>query len=266
MASKVSSGSRRRGVGWVAPALALSVLLGACGDDAGTTAASQPKAEVGDYCAKTLAIETYPEPDIDFQSASPEEVATGIRAYAAKLVPLAEQAQSAAPAEVRKDIDVLVGAVRQVAQTGDFESSFEAPPVKEAETRAHGFDLKSCKWARVDVSGADYSYSGVPKTMKAGPVSFEFSNAGAEPHELALLKVNDGVKESIEQIVALPEAQGKAKVTKVAGTFAAPGKGDYAVANLKPGRYGFACFVPVGGGKDGPPHVTKGMYAEFEVA
>ena len=96
-------------------------------------------------------------------------------------------------------------------------------------------------------------------------MSFEFTNDGKEPHELVLFRVNDGVKESVEQIVALPEEEGRAKVTPMGGTFAEPGKGEYTVANLKPGRYGFACFVPVGGGDDGPPHVTKGMHAEFQV-
>ena len=101
-----------------------------------------------------------------------------------------------APAEIRKDIDLLVGATRQAAQTGDFEAAFETPTVDEAETRTHAFDLENCKWAKVDVSGKDYSFSGVPKKVKAGPVSFEFTNDGKEPHEFVLFKVNDGVREA----------------------------------------------------------------------
>ena len=170
-----------------------------------------------------------------------------------------------APAEIRKDIDLLVGATRQTGQTGDFEAAFETPTVNEAETRVHAFDLENCKWAKVDVSGKDYSFSGVPKKVKAGPVSFEFTNDGKEPHEFVLFKVNDGVRESVKEIVNLPEEEGRSKVTQVAGTFATPGDGDYAVANLSPGRYGVACYVPVGGGDNGPPHTSKGMHAEFKV-
>ena len=191
MASRTRLGSRGRKVGWVAPGLALGLLLSACGSDEG--ASGQPESEVRDYCTKILAVETFPEPDIDFQSASPDQIAAGTRSYAASLLPLAEQAQAAAPAEARKDIDVLVGAVRQVTQTGNFEAAFETPPVQEAEARTHAFDLKSCKWEKVDVSGADYAFVGTPKELKAGVVSFEFNNTGKEPHELLLLKVNDGV-------------------------------------------------------------------------
>ncbi len=54
-------------------------------------------------------------------------------------------------------------------------------------------------------------------------------------------------------------------MTPVGGTFAPPGEGEYAVVDLKKGRYGVACFVPVGGGDEGPPHASRGMHAEFEV-
>ena len=254
--------SVRRAAAWLAPALALSVLA-ACGDD--TVAAGEPKSEFRDYCAKSLAIENAPEPDIDFESLSPDQVAGETRRYATQLMALAKEVQAAAPAEIRKDIDVLAGALQQVTQTGDFEAAFKTPAVDAAQDRAHAFDLENCKWAKVDVSAKDYSFSGVPKKIKAGPASFEFTNDGKEPHELVLFRVNDGVKGSVKDILALPEGEGRDKVTQMAVAFAEPGKDDYAVVDLKPGRYGVACFVPVGGGEEGPPHVTRGMHAEFEV-
>jgi hypothetical protein len=36
--------------------------------------------------------------------------------------------------------------------------------------------------------------------------------------------------------------------------------------DLEPGRYAAVCFIPIGGGEDGPPHFTGGMVAELEVA
>ena len=165
MAGLVRFGSARRAAGWLAPVVALSVLA-ACGDD--TVAAGQPKAEVRDYCAKSLAIDTYPEPDIDFESLSPDQLVGEIRKYAAQIVPLAQQAQAAAPTEIRRDIDVLVGATQEVARTGDFEGVFETPAVEEAENRAHTFDLANCRWAKVDVTAKDYSFSGVPKKVRRG--------------------------------------------------------------------------------------------------
>lgn len=32
-----------------------------------------------------------------------------------------------------------------------------------------------------------------------------------------------------------------------------------------PGSYIAVCFIPIGGGEEGPPHFTGGMVAEFDV-
>jgi hypothetical protein len=39
-----------------------------------------------------------------------------------------------------------------------------------------------------------------------------------------------------------------------------------AMYDLEPGQYVAVCFIPVGGGEDGPPHFTSGMLAEFEAS
>jgi len=259
---RMAGRSPMRAVAFVGVVLTMAGLAG-CGDD--TVESAAPKAEFRDYCEKVFAIETYPEPDIDWESLSPDQQTAESKAFAAKLVPVAEQVRAVAPAEIKNDINLLADAVKQVQQTGDFEAAFETPAVNEASDRAHAFDLENCGWATVDVSGEDYRFVGIPESIEAGPVSFEFTNKGEEPHELVLFRVNDGVEESVEDIVGLPEEEGKAKVTPVGGTFAPPGESEYAVADLKKGRYGVACFVPVGGGDEGPPHASRGMHAEFEV-
>lgn len=259
---RMAARSPMRAVASVGLVLTMAGLAG-CGDDAVESAA--PKAEFRDYCEKVFAVETYPEPDIDYESLSPDQLTAENKAFNVKLGPLAEAARAAAPAQIKNDINQLADAVKQVQQTGDFEAAFETPAVMEASDRAHVFDLENCGWAKVDVSGEDYRFVGVPDTFEAGPVSFEFTNKGKEPHELVLFRVNDGVEESVEDIVALPEDEGRSKVTPVGGTFAPPGEGEYALVDLKEGRYGVACFVPVGGGEEGPPHASRGMHAEFEV-
>jgi hypothetical protein len=236
--------------------------LAACGDD--TPKASEPKTEFRDYCDKSLAIESFPEPEIDFD-APPEQVSAETKTFASQLVPLAEQAQAVAPAEIGNDINVLVEATKQVSQTGDFEGVFESPAVTEAEGRVHAFDLENCGWAKVDVQAKEYEFAGIPKKIGAGPVNFEFSNEGQEPHEFLLFRVNDGVTESVEDLVALPQEEALTKISPVGATFAAPGQKEYTVVDLDAGRYGVACFVPVGGGEEGPPHTSEGMFAEFEV-
>lgn len=259
---RMAGRSPMRAVASVGLVLTMAGLAG-CGDD--TVEAGKANAEFTNYCEKIFAIETYPEPDIDYDSLSPDQLKTAEMAFAAQLSPLAEQVRAVAPAAVKSDINVLADAVKQVTQTGDFEAAFETPAANEASDRAHVFDLANCGWAKVDVSGEDYKFVGVPDKFKPGRISFEFTNKGNEPHELTLFRVNDGVAESVEDIVNLPEEEGKAKVTPVGGTFAPPGEGEYAVVDLKKGRYGVACFVPVGGGDEGPPHASKGMHAEFEV-
>ena len=51
----------------------------------------------------------------------------------------------------------------------------------------------------------------------------------------------------------------------MAAAFAPPGEGGSTLAELSAGDYAMICFIPVGGGEDGPPHFTQGMIHEFTV-
>ena len=61
-----------------------------------------------------------------------------------------------------------------------------------------------------------------------------------------------------------------ARVVLQASASAEAGEIGGATINLVPGRYLYACFVPMGsiGAQegDGAPHYTAGMYGEFTVA
>ena len=287
-AAATITGTRRRVL--PAGALALALVLTACGDDAddGTAAPTSTTAttaagaagDVEEYCAGVLEIETVGEPDIDFESASEEEVAEAVKQLAREQYqPLAQEVQAVAPDEIAADVDTLVAAVDELALTGDFEAAFETPDVIAAEERVHAFDLANCGWDQVDVNAVDYAFQGIGATYEPGPVSFELSNQGEELHELVLLRRNDGVTESFQEILAGGEEEGMTKVTSLGGTFATPGEGDYAVADLEPGEYAAVCFIPVGSTPEavaaaeesgeepegGPPHFTRGMVSEFTV-
>jgi hypothetical protein len=245
--------------------LALSSGLAACGDDENDEATAT-------YCEKTFEIETIAEPDIDFEHASEEEIATGVKAFANDtLLPLAEEIRENAPDEVSDDIEVLVGAVEQVADTGDFEAAFENDKVEAASDRVHDHDVDACDWAQVDVTAKDYAFEGIDDELDVGATSFEFSNKGKEVHEMALVRKNEGVTESFEELLQLPEDQSESKVTFVAHAMGAPGDDEYVLADLKPGEYIALCFISVGTTSedqevDGPPHFTKGMKREFTVS
>jgi hypothetical protein len=47
---------------------------------------------------------------------------------------------------------------------------------------------------------------------------------------------------------------------------AKPGATGYAPINLQPGTYGYACFFPQGGKKNGKPHYALGMEGTFTVS
>lgn len=241
------------------------------GDDTGTD--GDGDGDVGAYCDASLAIETAPEPEIDFETATPEEQAEAAKTFATNdLLPLADEVVATAPEEVAGDVAVLVGALEDVAETGDF-AAFETEEAEAASKRLHEFDLESCGWNAVDVTAVDYSFEGVPDAIDAGVTSFEFANDGEEMHEMVLFRKNDGVDLSAEELLELPEEEAMTMATFVGATFGEPGSSDeYLVADLEAGDYAMVCFVPTGVTSeaefetaDGPPHFTHGMVAELTV-
>lgn len=281
---------RRRFSMLAAATLAITGLAAACGDDDGDAEATAraPAAasassgggggaagggDSAQYCATTLRLETAPEPEIDFETASPEEISAASKAYASDtLLPLAQELRALADPSVVADIDAGIAGLNELAATGDFETAFADPAFAAALDRLHAHDIATCGWNVVDVTGVEYAFQGVGPELPAGVTSFEFTNGGAaELHEMVVFRRNDGVTETVEELLALPEEEVGTKVTPVAGTGAGPGDSEYAVADLTPGTYAMLCFIPSGTtGEDvegtGPPHFTQGMVHEFTVA
>jgi hypothetical protein len=148
----------------------------------------------------------------------------------------------------------------------------------------------------VAVHATDYAYQGVPATLPAGEARFSFTNdSKAEGHEMELFRINDGVTDSFDQILAADEAQRNQadqqadkqggqqggnqsppttqspppppKMTYFASTGSGPGAAARMdlIGNLPAGRYGMVCFIPVNGDDANGPHYKKGMKAEFTV-
>ena len=280
---------RTRAAGLLA-ALVLTAGLAACGDDddpavdeASPSASEDAADDGGDdggdaegdlatYCENTFEIETIGEPEVDFETATEEEVATAVKDFAAGMVPIAAEIEASAPAEIEEEIAVLVAAVDELAETGDFETAFGDPAVEEASNVTHAFDIESCDWNVVDVTASNYKFEGIPETVEAGEASFELTNDGTELHELILLRKKDDTTETFDELLALPQEEAEAKVDFAASAFGAPGEeGVYAVADLTAGEYMAVCFIPVGtvdesSEAEGPPHFTQGMKTEFTVS
>ena len=98
---------------------------------------------------------------------------------------------------------------------------------------------------------------------------------------MSLFRINDGVTESFDQILAEDEAQDQKqpdaqqgnqqqppppKMTFFASTGSDPGTSARMdlIGNLPAGRYGGVCFIPAND-EAGTPHYKKGMKAEFTV-
>jgi hypothetical protein len=256
----------------VAAAGTLVVLAAACGGDDGQSAAQKTE-----YCDAVTAIETDPGPDIDFATATPEEMTAATKEYAAETFrPMADRLIAAAPESLADEYRTLSGGLTEVEQTGDFEGVFSRPEMREAEEATHEYDLKTCDWEKIDVKAVDYRFEDVPRTIDAGFASFEMENDGNELHEIALLRKNDGVTESFDQLLELPEEEAFEKVTfaGASGPGAPDEEGTYVVADLQAGEYAMVCFLPQGAismealestGEDAPPHFALGMKQEFTV-
>ena len=248
--------------------LAVGAGLAACGggdgeEALGTTTTVSERSRINNYCAKVLALETFPTPELDEDTTEDEQKETA-REAAREALPLAQEAADAAPAEIRADVDTLLDARKRLAKTGDLEV-FEEPAVTAAEERAHALDLRNCRWGRAEVRAVEYAFQGMPETFRRRPTSFDLSNEGSEAHELVVLKIRAEVQEPAAEILLGEEADTRERVTQAGRAFASPGKTSYEVVDLQAGRYVIACFLPVAGGEEAPPHVARGMFAEFTV-
>lgn len=215
-------------------------------------------------------------PDIDFEKASPEEIEKAVGSFAEELTPMLDAMMAEVPDEVADEAATLDRLLRKALESGD-DSVFEQEEFTQADRTVDEFVLDRCDYQSVDIQAVEYAYDGVPQTVQAGTVGIDFSNAGAELHEMALFRLNDGVTESVEELLQMPEEKALKKVTEAGHAFAFPGTADITFIDLEPGNYAMACFVPVGTTPDklealesgsepgGPPHFTEGMFAEFTV-
>jgi hypothetical protein len=123
--------------------------------------------------------------------------------------------------------------------------------------------------AELDVRGIDYGFEGLPTEVDAGRVAIRFTNETEhdEAHEMVLFRRLPGTDETVEELLALPEEEAMAKMAMAGVVFAdAPGSEAIAMLDLEAGDYIALCFIPTGGGEDGPPHFTSGMVAELSVS
>jgi len=131
----------------------------------------------------------------------------------------------------------------------------------------------------VEIVGVEYAFENVPSSPEVG-TTFSFRNGGDEVHEMVVVRRNEGVEQSFEELLAMPEEEVMDLVTFVEPVLIAePGaEADGELTLDEAGDYLMICFIPQGmrelpeGSFDpsavppGPPHFTAGMLAEFSIS
>jgi len=155
------------------------------------------------------------------------------------------------------------------AFAGD-EAAFGDPAFVSAFEEVGDAMWGGCEVAeRLDVTGVDYGFEGLPEKVAAGLVALRFTNQTSheEPHELIVLQRTSGDDLTLDEIADMGVDEVMADFPMIGVAFAdAAGTSSTTFMELPTGRYLAICTIPVGGGESGEPHSAQGMIAEFEVA
>lgn len=269
-----SGGAATRRAPWrrALAAATLPVLVAAgfaaCGDD--DDEASEAATEAESAAASGGDIDAFCSTIVEFNAAAMstelDENSTEDDAVAAgeELAPMFTTITDNAPEDLADTAATLDGTI-QALLDGD------AGPFNEHATFELYIELLDgavgeCDYNEVEVELVDYGFH-VPDTLEAGTYAFTLTNSSeAEEHEMILMRKNDGVTLSAEELLELPEEEALSQAEPVAFGWAGPGETGSALAELTAGDYVMACFIPVGGGEDGPPHFTQGMVHELSVS
>lgn len=182
------------------------------------------------------------------------------------------RAQETAPEQVREDVEAYTAAARQAVESGDPSSITDSPEVLASDEAVDVFTARECNYETHEVTGVEYAFQGVPETLPAGRIAFVFTvPADAEEfHEMVVFRIAEGVDESIEDLLQLPDEEIEGLVSIVERMNTGPGQSDTEAMELETGRHGVVCFVSVGqttehGEAEGEPHAFRGMFGEFSV-
>lgn len=248
----------------ISVAILLVIATAACGDGGGdeadrTAAESESAGASTEFCDGLVEVQSS-EPEVPEGATEEQAMQAQQDFFEKELVPAVEQLGRVAPDSLKEDIASVVTLLND-----EGPAAFGNPRFAELNTGLNASAIDECDFEKVSVAATEYEFAGLPDRVEAGPIGFIFENKGQEPHEMVLLKRNDGVADSVDDLLAMPQEELQTKLEPFGGYQAPPGGRDARVVELPAGKYVVACFVPVGGGEDGPPHTTKGMVAEFVV-
>lgn len=119
---------------------------------------------------------------------------------------------------------------------------------------------------------ADFSFSGLPASVKAGKATWSVTNKGKEPHEMNILRPKGiSVNQLKQALTSPPPAPGSAPAGPppfeiVGGANAImPGGSLWATIDLPKGDYALVCFIPSPANQFAP-HLALGMFQPLSIS
>jgi hypothetical protein len=184
------------------------------------------------------------------------------------------QTVSASPSELTETLQAVIAGVQSAIQSGKDPTT--DPEFQRTLNVIDEYRFNSCGYQTADVTTTEYDFVGLPKTFTPGPVAVKLTNTGAEIHEMAAIRLK--TKDSVKKVLGLSAKDQQKRAENVGAAFVQQGETDFFILDFsKPGRYGVACFLPVGSTSQkeadkkshehggGTPHWKKGMYASITV-
>lgn len=280
---------------FLAPLLAVVLLVGACGDDdeSGVAATSDDESALEDTVRATVRAEQAKDVDAfldlwtdegleEYDVGTREEVRSGESPLGEDEVEIVGFTDTSVTGDAgTTTVDAVVGDGK-VAQAL-FRVKFRGLKVA-GKWKLNGFEFvgsppPGASAAVIDIKALEYAYQ-LSAGEAPGDLAIAFSNTGQEPHEISMFKGPDGVSLDTAK-AALEKVDGSSLDNLPAGyeadhiTFAEPGQSaDVTFAEpLARGAYVLACFIPAGGfteegdpvKPEAQPHIQLGMISLLTV-
>lgn len=237
----------------------LALVSAACGTSAGT-------GDVSAACDAWMAVDQAFNID--------EDPAAGVAAL--------QDFVASAPEEVATSVELFLARI-----TEDQEGAFESREMAVANAAADGFAFENCGDSTFEVGAVNFAFDGIPAEVEAGRVVFDLSNVSqtGEFHEAILLRKNDNVSGSaydalssaLEESISIETTLAALESFELVNVaFVEPGASDVFGADLDSGEYLVVCLLPVdspstidgyfmGETVEGDRHFDHGMFATFVV-
>lgn len=117
--------------------------------------------------------------------------------------------------------------------------------------------------ADLTITTSDFAFA-LSQPMTAGAHTIHVRNAGGQPHEVVVVKLDPGKTAKDFGEAFEPGAFGPPPGRPLGGIVGLEhGGSGFFTGDFEPGRYGLICFFP--DGRTGAPHFTKGMTLDFTV-